>query len=268
MQRQRFFIQAHRIFGSEALQNSLAAVQKAASSQIDSIETDAFLSKDGEVFIVHGDTSLGKCALRPIDQPDAEYKDLILGQLTAAELHKLTYKKLEGGKIPTLGDLLEAFKPTKIVLNIEIKEICPDIVGKIIGQFQAQGMLGQLFLSSFHHYHRREALEYCQKQGLPNVPFGFLTYSVYEAASQPLLQQTVPGDAITLSQAALRQYERGYPALRAAAADRGVHINVWFDGVVSDDVETLETYRHLHDLGIHTIITNHPTKALLLNANF
>ena len=261
MKRERLMIQAHRIFGCEEIQNSIKAIKRAANSMVDSIETDAWLSKDNEVIIIHGDSDLGKCSLRARDDSSAAFEDKFIKQMTRDEIDKMTYKKLDGERIPILKDLLDAFKSTNKTLNIEIKEMDPIIIKNVIDQFQTHGMLDQLFLSSFHHYHRKVAMDYCKQKSLRMVPFGFLGYSVFAIANEGLLNLTSPGDSVTLSYLALRQYEYAYRQAYESAQKAGVSINIWFDGIHTHDIETLDTYKSLHEMNIHTIITNCPTTA-------
>ena len=264
MKRERLQVQAHRIFGGEEPQNSIKAVERAAASRVDSIETDAWLSKDGKIYIMHGDNSYGECRVRPLNSEESKFELRTIGQLTSEELNSLTYAQIQGGPIPKLEDLLNAFKGTDKILNIEIKELDPKIVPLIIDQFESAGMLEQLFLSSFHHYHRNFALDHCKKKNLKVVPFGFLSYSIYGLASESVLGLTVPGDSLTLSYGAFRLHEHAFRGLSEAARERGLNINLWFDGVSSEDKETEETYRYLYDININTIITNHPSIALEL----
>ena len=262
MKRERLMIQAHRIFGCEEIPNSIEAMQKAAMSDIDSIETDVWLSKDDQVYIMQGDTHYGKCKVRPLNSPYTEFHSRTIGELSSEELNNLTTDHLEGSPIPSLNDLLIAFKGTNKLLNLEIREPNPSIVGLIIDKFIENDMISQLFLSSFHHYHRKAAAVYCEKKGINSMPFGFLNYSVFSVKPESILSLSQPGDFITLSYRAMMNYESAYRQAYECARQYGVNINVWFDVGDCIDHEGFDSYLHLYNIKIHTIITNYPTQAL------
>lgn len=260
--RQKFKIIGHRIFGNEAPPNTLDAVVKAAGSGIQGIETDVFLSKDNTLWIVHGDSEFGTVRLRNISQPEGPWETYIIGECNDSFLENMCYHKSDGHKMLKLREILPYFKGNGQLLNIEIKELDPAAVRLVIDEFKAQDMISQLFMSSFHHYHRKLISEYSSTLGIQDIPFGFLTYSVFAGTSDMLLSQAQPGDRITLSNAALRRYINNFPELFAKTSEKGIGISVWFDGLKTDEIETLENYTGLIDLGIVAIISNCPTKAL------
>jgi len=258
----RLNVQAHRIFGGESAANSEEAFAKARESGVKSIETDVFLSKDGVMFAIHGDDENGSCEMRRHDTPEGPWNHIIIGDLLAEEIDKLTYRHSEGHKIVRVTQIIEAFRGTDIVINVEIKEYDPKVTTMVVDAFHTAGMLNQLFISSFFHYHRKYLKDYLQVKNLPHVAFGFLSFSIYHLSSEEVMSQTMPGDAVTISQAGLRLHMAGYPELYRKIRERGLKFNVWFDGLKSLHLETLENYKHLVDLGIDTIITNCPTRAL------
>lgn len=255
-------IQAHRIFGNESAANSEQSFTKAIASGIKSIETDVFLSRDGVMISIHGDDENGSCEVRLKDRLDAPWQHLIIGDLTAKEIDGLTYRHSEGHNILRLEQIIDAFKDSDIVINVEIKDFDPKITGMVVDAFNNAGMIDRLFVSSFFHYHRKHLRQYLEMKNLPHVAFGFLSYSIYHLASDEVMMQTMPGDSITVSQAGLRLHIGGYPDLFKKVKDRGLKMNVWFDGLNSATLETLFNYKSLADLGIDTIITNYPSKAL------
>ena len=264
--RPRMIIQGHRGFGGEVIENTVQAFEAAAKSNLDSIETDVFLTKDDVMVVCHGDFEFGVAHLRPLGSPpETPYEMMCIGLMTAEQLSHFGYRSSNGERIPLVTDLLRIFKGTNKVMNMEIKEFDPRIAPMLIDAFHKEGMLHQLFLSSFYFYHRVYASEHTQKLGLPEVPFGFLTYSVFDALSEPLKNLIKKGDQVTFSHYAMRRYLQAIPQVKEYLTSRGVGFNICFDGTKSEDMETFENFRFLHDLGIHTIITNCPTLALAHN---
>lgn len=254
-------IQAHRCFGSESPANSLEAFKNALKSGIKSLETDVYLSKDNVPYIIHGDTDYSRFECRLLEDPKAPWEHHRVGECTSTFIDTVTYRRSEGHKICRLSELLQVFKGSNTILNIEIKEFDPRITQIVIDAFEKEQMLHQLFFSSFFYYHKKYLKEYLILKKLPRVEFGFLTFSVNKVASEEVLSLTEPGDAITISHFVLKHSLHLYPELYRKAVERGLKLNTWFDGIVSDDRETLESYKELLDLGIDTVITNHPTKA-------
>lgn len=176
----------------------------------------------------------------------------------------MTYKHSEEHKVVRLNKIIDTVKNTDIVINVEIKEYDPKVTSMVVDAFQTVGMLGQLFISSFFYYHRKYLKDYLLARQLPNVAFCFLSFSVYQLASEEVMCQTMPGDSITLFQRGLRLHMAGYHDLFRKVTEKGLKFNIWFDGLKSLHLETLENYRYLADLGIDTIITNCLSRALKL----
>jgi len=264
-QARKFNIQAHRCFGSESPANSLEAFENAVKSGIQSIETDVYLSKDDVPYIIHGDTDYSRFECRLLEDPKAPWENHIVGECTSDFIDKVTYRKSEGHKICRLTDLLKVFKGSKTIINMEIKEFDTRVTQIVVDAFEKEDMLDQLFFSSFYYYHKKYLNEYLKERNLPRIKFGFLTFSLTKAASDEIMNLTEPGDAITISHFVLRHSSHIYPELYRKAIERDLKINMWFDGIVSDDKETLESYSELVDMGIDTIITNHPSKAIKIH---
>ena len=265
-QARRFNVIGHRIFGNEAAPNTMEAVIKAANSQIQGIETDVFLNKDGKLYVIHGDSDFGLVKLRNLKEQEGQWENYIIGDCSDAFLEDMCYHKSDGHKILTLSQILPHFKGNGMTINVEIKELDPAVVKLIVDEFIDHEMLSQLILSSFYHYHRKFLSEYTNSLGVHDVPFGFLTYSVFVSATDCLLSLAQSGDRITLSNAGLRRYIHNFPDLFNKAKQKGMKINIWFDGLKTEDIETLENYQSLIELGIDSIITNCPSKAVDLQS--
>ena len=257
-----FRVLAHRIFGNEAAPNTLESVLKASSSRIHGIETDVFLTKDRSLCILHGDSEYGACMLRDMRSEEKTWKSHVIGECTDEFLKNMCYHKSEGHHILTLPELLPHFKGTGKLINMELKELDPIISQLVVDEFAKHDMLPQLFISSFNHYHRKLLTDYTKKIGIPDVPFGFLTYSLFHASSDEFYQTAKPGDRVVLSYASLRRYPSQYPELYRKIVERGMELSIWFDGIKTQDIETLENYKFLTDIGISGIISNCPTKAM------
>ncbi len=139
---------AHRGLSSQAPENTMAAFKLAVKAGTDGIETDAHLTKDGKIVLIHDENTL-----RTTGQSGA------VARMTLSELHELD----AGGwyddcfaseRIPELWQLLELLKPTGMVLNIELKnsiERYPGLEQAVLGEIGRFGMLDRIIFSSFNH---------------------------------------------------------------------------------------------------------------------
>ena len=114
----------HRGASSEAPENTLASFRLAWAQHADAGELDIYLSKDGEVVVIHDATTrrVGKRSRRVVDQTLAELKQLDVGQWKGS--------KWAGERIPTLAEVLSTIPDGKR-LFIEIKcgpEVIPPLV--------------------------------------------------------------------------------------------------------------------------------------------
>ena len=158
-------IEAHRGVSNEEDENTLASFQKAIDYGIDGIETDAWLTKDNIVVLIH-------------DGKDISQTYNITGN--EKDVTKLSWSTIKNFKtkknnytMPTLDEAMKLTK-NKIFLNLEIKDdrvnlIFPEII-KIIEKNQ---YYDQISISSFFHDYYEKILQY-NKEYNRNITFGFL----------------------------------------------------------------------------------------------
>lgn len=128
---------AHRgLWGNGVTENTIKAFSLAIENGFN-IETDVFLSKDGELFCCH-DNNLSRLA---------GLNDLITNK-TSKEIKEINL--INGGKIPTLKELLELTKG-KVFLLIEIKnQKNRRVVDKTIELLKTYG--GEFAIQSFNPF--------------------------------------------------------------------------------------------------------------------
>lgn len=161
--------------GEKPYQNSLEAFRLAVHFA-DGIETDAVMSRDGEVFLIHE----AKYVHTQVEYALEEHLNLAsqelldgrrLDEMTANEISKLRLK--DGSPIPTLKEALALFMHEHDkTLNIELKGdgVHAPVIGLLKTLLQAQLILPeQLIISSFNH----EALAEVRR-ALPDITIGML----------------------------------------------------------------------------------------------
>jgi len=114
----------HRGASHDAPENTLASFRRAWVDHADAAETDVYLSKDGEIVVIHDANTrrVGGRNRKVVDQTLAELKQLDIGQWKG--------EQWAGERVPTLAELL-AIIPQGKRLFIEIKcgpEIAPRLV--------------------------------------------------------------------------------------------------------------------------------------------
>ena len=162
---QKTLIEAHRGVSNEEDENTLASFQKAIDYNIDGIETDAWLTKDNVVVLIHDGKEINKTY------------NIIGNEIDVTKLSWSTLKNFKTKKnnhsMPTLDEAMKLTK-NKIFLNLEIKDnrinlIFPEII-KLIEKNQ---YFGQISISSFNHEYYKSVLQYNKKYNR-NTTFGFL----------------------------------------------------------------------------------------------
>jgi glycerophosphoryl diester phosphodiesterase len=152
-----FYILGHKGSGnSQFYQNSYSAFREALSAA-DGLETDAVLSSDGVVFLIHETFFLHKVEYTlkdHLDPASAEQAgDRRLDQMTAREIE--TFRLKNGEPIPRFDRLLEMMRDfPHAILNIELK--ADKTALPVVDQLRRAMVAGQIsrdriIVSSFNH---------------------------------------------------------------------------------------------------------------------
>lgn len=141
-------IYAHRGASGEAPENTMAAFRLAVEQGAQGIELDVQMSADGELIVIHDET---------LDRT-TNGSGLVVRH-TAAELKTLdaSYKfsAYKGEPLPFLSEVLAFLVPTKLELNIELKNgiiFYEELEEKAVRLVREYGMGRRVVFSSFNHY--------------------------------------------------------------------------------------------------------------------
>ncbi|HUL42175.1 MAG TPA: glycerophosphodiester phosphodiesterase [Burkholderiales bacterium] len=138
------FLIAHRGYHHSVPENTLAAFEAAVQMGLDGIETDARLSRDGQVLLIH---------------------DRVLHDRQAvAELTRREIEQALAHPVPALADALEQFP--HVMWNVEIKT--RDVFPRVLEVLRRYQRSHKLFVTSFLH----ELVVRCAE--LLDVDCGFL----------------------------------------------------------------------------------------------
>lgn len=158
-------IWAHRGCRREAPENTLPAFELAIRQGADGVEFDTQLTADGTVVVIHDET---------VDRTTDG-----TGPLVGFGLERLRELDASGGlagfggvRIPTLTEVLSLVAPTRLALNIELKnsvEPYPGMEEQVLAAVAEFGLSDRVTLSSFNHYSLRRVQELD-----PRIPLGML----------------------------------------------------------------------------------------------
>lgn len=246
-------IWAHRGSSGFAPENTLPAFAIAKALNVDGIELDVQMTKDGELVVIHDET------IDRTSDGSGWVKDF-----TLKELRAFNFNNGKNGfgfvTIPTLREVYEMFQGTDYVINVELKtSVIPydgrgvSVVGvhgeldtrcieeKVHELTAEMGMEKQVIYSSFSHVSVLKMQEYVtEEQTAFLFSDGWLNVVDY---AQPYNVQALHPDF----------YYRDLAGLIKEAHAKGIKVNTW---TVNEEKDALK----LRDMGVDAIITNHPGK--------
>lgn len=140
---------AHRGFSGKYPENTMLAFEKAVEAGCDGIELDIQLTKDGEIVIIH-DESTKRTANRPG----------LVRDRTLEELRRLDASNGYGAEygfnpVPTLREYFEYIRDKDVFTNIELKNSLFRYRGmeeKMIALIREYDLTEKVLFSSFNHF--------------------------------------------------------------------------------------------------------------------
>lgn len=227
-------IWAHRGASGFAPENTLPAFEVAKALDVDGVELDVQMTKDGELVVIHDEqidrTSDGK----------GWVKDYTLAQLREFNFGKL--KPLYGFvPIPTLREVYELFQDTDYMINVELKTsvVAYDLEEKVHELTVAMGMEDRVIYSSFSHPSVLKMQQYVTKEQTAFL-FSDGWIGVTEYAQKHGVHAVHPPI-----------YYRDLPQMVKECHEQDRKVHVW---TVNEEEHALK----LMEMGVDAIITNHP----------
>ena len=209
----------------------------AEKTNVDGIESDVHISKDGKLVIFH-DASVERTS-----NGTGFIKDMTYDELLALDIGAWKSPEFAGQRIWTLGQLLDFCRETRLLLNLELKnyEVFYDgLEQRVIDEICARGMQEQVFVSSFNHISMQRFKELC-----PEIDTGLL----YDKPLLDMEHYLLRSNADNMHpRYMLLQYQ---PELMELFHGRGMKVNTW---TVNDE----ENMKDMIARGVDCIISNHP----------
>ena len=209
----------------------------AEKTNVDGIESDVHISKDGKLVIFH-DASVERTS-----NGTGFIRDLTYAELLELDIGAWKSPEFAGQRIWTLGQLLDFCRETRLLLNLELKnyEVFYDgLEQRVIDEICARGMQEQVFVSSFNHISMQRFKELC-----PEIDTGLL----YDKPLLDMEYYLLRSNADNVHpRYTLLQYQ---PELMDLFHGRGMRVNTW---KVNDEESMEDMLRH----GVDGIISNYP----------
>lgn len=172
-------IWAHRGFCARYRENTMRAFAAAVAVDADGIELDVQTTKDGKIVVVHDEFLNRLCgvpghvaaidyadlpALLPFDRDKESLMFRLGGDPQADAIEAKLADKLaaldesvaayDDTRIPLLTEVLELIEPSRLIINIELKnsiDLQPGLEEKVRAEVAAAGMTDRVCYSSFNH---------------------------------------------------------------------------------------------------------------------
>jgi glycerophosphoryl diester phosphodiesterase len=234
---------AHRGASAEAPENTLNAIRQAITLNVDWIEVDIHLSKDGVPVVIHD-----RAIPQIITGTHRKYIDtLTLEEIKQLDCGSWFSKRFANERIPTLHEVLfETFGKTSLMIEIKHGKNSPSQMAKaVIEVIKNCPTLPMLKIASFS----LEIIQEIQKAA-PNLP----VMGIVERF--PMVHTFLNKDIMHLA----IWYKLLNPKTIHDLVDNGVQI--W-----SFTIDSLPKAQHFLSEGVQGIITNHPRKLLPLFKN-
>lgn len=245
---------AHRGACREAPENTLPAFAKAIEAGADGVELDVQRTADGILVVTHDETcdrlTGRKGKIADLDFAELEKYNFAQGYiaqgLKAQNWAGQSQAVTSWAKLPRLAEVLDLFRQTDMIINIELKNSevrYPGLEQQVLDLVGTFGLREQVLYSSFNH------ASMLRIHGLdPAAPTGLL-YSnqrpkPWSAARQAGAFALHPSD-VSLA----------IPGFIDEAHRHGFRVNVW-------TVDGEAQWQRCADLGVDAVITNQPREAL------
>ncbi|MFJ8263206.1 glycerophosphodiester phosphodiesterase [Rummeliibacillus sp. NPDC094406] len=228
---------AHRGASGTFPENTLVAFREAARLPIYGVELDVQRTKDGVLVINHDEkidrTSTGKGYIR----------DMTFEEVRSYDFGSWKGEQFAGEKIPTLDEVLDLFKATHHMINIEFKTDVfeyPGLEDDVIATVKSHDMMERVLFSSFDH----EMVE----RVLAKAPFnevGALFMKILVNLDD--YSKWIGTNALHVSLVAAKR--------RAVkmAIEAGNKVRVY-------TINTLKDYELMEELGVEAVFTDYPEK--------
>lgn len=240
MKQKRMLI-AHRGLSATYPENTLPAFEQALRLDIDAIEFDVHLSRDGEPVVTHDDR-VDRCS-----NGTGRVRDLTFEELRRLDFGSWKAPEFSGTRIPTLTEVLDLVeeKRPELYLCVELKEDDCLCARKVIRELERRNRIENCSIISFHP----GMLYFAKGMNDAVFPHGFLHEPELDLPEKEGYRRLVRGVGVPR-----QELSRAFSAKLHAL---GIRIDSW----AADNEEEL---RQMLDCDVDTITSNAPDRIIPL----
>lgn len=228
---------AHRGSSGEAPENTMAAFRQAIDDGAGGVELDVQADREGEPLVIH-DELLGRTVTG-----GGRVGDLSRAEARSLDAGSWFHGRFAGEAIPELAEVLELFRPTEMIVNIELKTAriqSPGLVERVLELVEAMGMMEQVLLSSFNHH---ALMEIGRRNPRP------------QCAALVLAHLIRPWDY-----AATHGFDALHPPITACTKELVAECHARGLAVRPFTVDDMESLRLCTEIGVDGLFTNYPRR--------
>ncbi|MBK3495493.1 glycerophosphodiester phosphodiesterase [Viridibacillus sp. YIM B01967] len=233
-------IYAHRGASGDFPENTLISFREAARLPIYGVELDVQRTKDG-VLVINHDERINRTS-----DGEGYIRDMTFEEIRSYDFGSWKGTQFAGEKMPTLQEVLEVFKTTHHMINIELKTdvfLYEGIEDEVVAMLEAYDMLDRVIFSSFDH----EMVERVLKKA-PHNEVGALFMKILVNLHEYGVM--IGTQALHVSLVAAKR-----EAVKTAIA-RGNIVRVY-------TVNSVEDYDLMEEIGADAVFTDYPEKMYL-----
>ncbi len=171
---------AHRGLSGFYPENTMLAFKKCLSLDIYGVELDVHKTKDNHLVVIHDET------VNRTLNGDGYVKDMTLLEIQSLSCSIKNFEDNKDCCVPTLREVLELFKPTNFIINIELKNNkikYKNIERDVVTLIEELGMQRRVLISSF----RMKSIKICKKLN-SKIPRAYLlSDKFYKYRIKPLI---------------------------------------------------------------------------------
>ena len=247
LKRNKIFIEAHRgVTEGQKNHNTKEAILNAIDKGVESFETDAWLTSDKKVVLLHDlDSGIYYCKNNIYSKLNklSQVCELSWSELQECETKEGKYK------IPLLEDIMAVTKG-KIFMNLEIKDTNEEIWEKIKELIEKYEYYDQISICSFHSEYLQNVDQY-NKEFNRTIVFGFLNWDILNINKVKIYNINSPNHQLSLN----AQFIKNNPDIIKQAHDNGMTVAAWF-------FQEPQQYYDFFEMGVDVIVTDYPIKAV------
>ncbi|UOR11190.1 glycerophosphodiester phosphodiesterase [Halobacillus amylolyticus] len=245
--RQQTLTIAHRGASGYAPENTMAAFEKSVDMKAEMFELDVQMSKDGELVVIH-DTTVDRTT-----NGSGQVKDFTYEELRQLDAGSWFSEEFAGEKIPTLGEVLDAYKGRSgILIELKSPSLYPGIEQKVAAALVARNMHkpenDKIIVQSFDH----ESMKTFHSI-LPSMPVGVLLGYSEEGVSNEQLanfssyaEYFNPNKAMITGDLVNRIHEFGMKTHPYTVRDQesaNFLLSVGVDGIITDFPDYVDPHK-------------------------